>query len=91
MTEELKNLHELITTVRLDIREINTKMDGIKELHQKVERADEIADEALLSTKSAHLRLDKIDKVIFWTATTIIGALILGLIAFILRGGIAIK
>jgi seryl-tRNA synthetase len=57
VTEDLEKIHELITTVRLDIREINTKMDGIKDLTKKVEEIQVVANDALQSTKAAHLRL----------------------------------
>lgn len=58
MTDEIKALHELITNVRLDLRELNVKMDGIKDLTKKVEEIQSVASEALQSTKAAHKRLD---------------------------------
>lgn len=60
MTEEIKALHELITNVRLDLRELSTKMDGIKDLTRKVEEIRDIANKAFESTKVAHHRLDEI-------------------------------
>lgn len=38
--------------------------------------AQDIAQEALQSTKASHHRLDKINKIIFWVGTTVIGAII---------------
>lgn len=61
MTEEIKALHELITNVRLDLRELNVKMDGIKDLTEKVEKIQLVANKALQSTESAHKRLDERD------------------------------
>ncbi|QGQ97047.1 hypothetical protein EHS13_20230 [Paenibacillus psychroresistens] len=61
MTDEIKALHELITNVRLDLRELNVKMDGIKDLTEKVEKIQIVANKALQSTDSAHKRLDERD------------------------------
>lgn len=112
---DLKALSEQLMTVRLDIKELCTKMDGIKDLQKKVEEIHDTSKEAMQSTKAAHKRLDelkiiediaknaqqlsehahkrldKVDTVIFWVSTTVIGAVILGIIAFTLKGGFAIK
>lgn len=46
--------------------------------------------EALRSAEHANKRLDKIDKIIFWAGTTVIGAIILGLITmYVQSGGVA--
>lgn len=55
-----------------DVASIKTTLNNMKD-------ANSTANEALQSAKSAHHRLAKID--IFWSETTIIGAVILGLIA----------
>lgn len=91
MTEELKELHALITDVRLDIRELNTKMDGIKDLTRKVEETQAVAIKAMDSTQAAHHRIDRVDKIIFWAGTTTFGALIVGVVAFIIKGGLNVK
>ncbi len=91
MNEELNNLHELITSVRLDIRELNTKMDSIKDLTKRVEDIQDMANRAFVSTKEAHHRLDSIERIIFWVGTTIFGGVIVSLVAFVVKGGLVIK
>lgn len=80
----------------LDIYErlggIDAKLDGVNQVRATAQRAEEkadksqdTADKALESTKSAHHRLDKIDKIIWWVATTIIGAVIVALLALVIK------
>ncbi|MGG1555013.1 hemolysin XhlA family protein [Paenibacillus ferrarius] len=47
--------------------------------------ARDIAQEALQSTKAAHHRLDRIDKIVFWAGTTAIGAIIVGAVALLFK------
>lgn len=65
---------EMLIEMKTDIASIKTSLSGM-------ETANATANEALQSTKSAHRRLDKIDKIIFWTVTTIIGAVIVALLS----------
>lgn len=71
-------------------------------LSNKVDDVEKVAHDALISTKSAHKRLDdvdddmvnitaitehgkrldKLERIVFWAGTTIIGGVILGLIGF---------
>ncbi|MFN0222103.1 hypothetical protein [Paenibacillus sp. KR2-11] len=79
MTEQdTKVLSDQLVNVRLDIRELNTKMDGIKDLTKKVDEVDDTAKEALSSTKSAHKRVDAIDRWLFWFGTSILGSIVIG-------------
>jgi hypothetical protein len=83
----MKRLSEQLTNVRLDLRELSTKMDGIKDLQKKVDEVHDTAKEALQSTRSAHKRIDRINQVHFWAATTIISALIVAIVTFFVKGG----
>jgi hypothetical protein len=47
--------------------------------------ARDIAQEALQSTKAAHHRLDRLEKIVYWASTTIIGSVILAVIAMVLK------
>lgn len=83
---------ELIRNVYERLGSIEAKLDGINEVRLMASRADDkaeeakkIAEEALISTKSAHHRLDKLDKIVYWAGTTIIGAIILALIGLVLK------
>lgn len=65
---------DMLIEMKTDIASIKTSLDSIKS-------ANDTANEALQSSKSAHRRLDKVDKIIFWTVTTIIGAVIVALLS----------
>lgn len=79
-----------VSTVLADIRErvvrVETKIDNMTDVRKTAEQAKSIATEALSSTKSAHKRLDKIDKMIFWLGTTVIGAVVISTLNLILGG-----
>lgn len=47
--------------------------------------ARDIAYDALNSTKSAHLRIDRLDKIVFWAGTTMIGAIIVGAVSLLFK------
>jgi hypothetical protein len=85
MDEEsrVKGTNEILMDVRLDIRELNTKMDGFKDVSKKVEENTLVSTKALQSSDSAHKRIDKIDKIVFWVVTTIIGGVIIGILALL--------
>lgn len=50
--------------------------------------ARDIAQEALQSTKAAHHRVDRIDKIVFWAATTFLGSILVSVAVFITKGGL---
>lgn len=70
-------------------KNINDLTVTVQRLVEKFEVNNDISREALDKAKSAHHRLDGIDKIIFWGGTTIIGAIILSAIAFVVSGGFA--
>lgn len=74
---------EILSKILQRLVRVETKIDGLASVERKVDETDDIAKDALASTKSAHRRLDKVDKVINWTATTIIGAVIIALLSLI--------
>ena len=76
---------ELIRNIYERLGGIEAKIDDIRDIRQTANNAKDIAEEALASTKSAHKRLDKIDKIIWWVSTTIIGSVILALLALIIK------
>lgn len=65
---------------------VETKLDGIEGKLDAAIDAKETAVKAKASADSAHLRLNKIDKIIFWLGTTIVGAVILAIIKFTTEG-----
>ena len=87
MADDVKDLTELITKLRIDMARIESKLDNMKDIHQKVDNMEQVVTQTAQSAKLAQERLDKIDRVIYWLATTIIGTIIAGLVTFIARGG----
>lgn len=75
-----ENELKMIIEMKEDVASIKTTLDNMKD-------ANATASEALQSAKSAHHRLAKIDKILFWAGTSIIGAVISGLIALLLING----
>jgi len=68
------------------MQETNTKAvadmaNSVQRLVDKLDKSDDVAKEALDKSKSAHHRLDKIDKIIFWVSTLVVGAVILALLS----------
>jgi len=55
---------------------VETKLDALN-------KTDKIAQEALSMSISNKERIDKIDKIIFWAGTTIIGAVFLALLGLV--------
>ncbi|MEK4425852.1 hemolysin XhlA family protein [Solibacillus sp. FSL K6-1523] len=76
---------DLVRNVYERLGAIEAKIDGFTQVREVAYRAEDKADEALASTKSAHHRLNKLDKIVWWAATTIIGAVILALLAMVLK------
>lgn len=68
------------------VTRVETKVDNIEEKLDSAINARELAVEAISSAKSAHDRIDKIDKTIFWLVTTVIGAVILAIIKVVMEG-----
>lgn len=78
---------DLVRDVYERLGAIGEKLDGFNYIRDTANRAEDKADEALSSTKSAHHRLDKVDKIVFWAGTTITGSVILALIGVVLKTG----
>lgn len=57
---------------------------SVNKLVEKLDRSDDVAKEALEKSKSAHKRLDGIDKIIFWVSTTIIGLVLVALVGLVI-------
>jgi cell division protein FtsX len=89
--EDMQKIQDQLTNVRIDLRELSTKLDTLKDIAKKLDDTEKVADKAMESTKSAHKRLDKIDKVIGWIGTTVIGGIILAAIGFMVNGGFKVK
>lgn len=78
---------DLVRDVYERLGAIGEKLDGINNIRDTANRAEDKADAALASTKSAHHRLDKIDKIVWWVATTVGGVLLIALVGLVIKGG----
>ena len=76
---------EILSEIRERVVRVQTKIDTMSEVQKEASDAKETANEALSSSKSAHKRINKIDKAIFWLVTTIIGAVIVNIISILGR------
>lgn len=77
----------IITEIRVTMARLEEKIDNMSETKSTAVEAKSTANKAMESTKSAHRRLDKLDKIIFWTATTIIGTVLVALIGLLIKNG----
>ncbi|MBP2898918.1 hemolysin XhlA family protein [Escherichia coli] len=68
------------------ITRVEEKVNNMNEKLDRAINANEIAVKALASADSAHKRLDKIDKIIFWVGTTIIGLVLVAVVGLTLKG-----
>lgn len=71
MSNEIRDIDIVIQLTRLE-----TKIDAMGNVR-------DVANDALASSKSAHLRIDKLDRIVFWAATIVIGALVTGAISLL--------
>ncbi|MCG7409029.1 hemolysin XhlA family protein [Paenibacillus sp. ACRRX] len=76
----------MLSEIRERVVRVETKLDSMTDVREVADDAKEAAHKALESTRSAHHRLDRIDKTIFWLATTVVGAVIMGLIKLAMDG-----
>lgn len=79
----MDHTNTILTDIRERIVRVETKLDVMTDAEKTADNAEKIANEALSSSKSAHHRLDKVDKIIFWAATTIIGSVLFALFALV--------
>jgi cell division protein FtsL len=65
---------------------VETKLDMMLEDRDVAAEALKTANEAMQSARSAHHRLNTHEKIIYWAGTTIIGAVVVGIISFFMKG-----
>lgn len=79
--------NEILSEIRERMVRVETKIDTMAEVQSTADSAKELANNAMISSQSAHKRIDKIDKSMFWITTTVIGAVIILVINFTMTGG----
>ena len=89
LEKEIKDMNENVTNVRLDIRELTTEIRNIKEMQAMVidHNTRIYANES--NIKTAHKRLDKVDKIVYGVVAAFIVSW-LGLVIWIAQetGGV---
>ncbi|MFZ3195066.1 hemolysin XhlA family protein [Bacillus wiedmannii] len=73
---ELK--HDDMKELLVGLTRVETKLDTLGNVK-------EVAIEAQQSAKSAHMRVDRLDKLVFWLGTTVVGAVIVGAITALFK------
>ncbi len=63
--------HDDFKELLVGLTRVETKLDTLGNVK-------EVAFEAQQSAKSAHLRIDRLDKLVFWIGPTVVGAIITG-------------
>ena len=63
--------HDDFKELLVGLTRVETKLDTLGNVK-------DVAIEAQQSAKSAHLRIDRLDKLVFWIGTTVVGAIITG-------------
>lgn len=79
---------EVIIKIREQLARIETKLDSMHSVGATAEAARDIAKEAAQSVKTAHERLDRVERMITWVSTTVLGTLIVAAVTFIVKGGL---
>lgn len=66
--------------------EVKEDIAHIKAILSTMADTNTMAFEALQSTRSAHKRLDKLEKTVNWGMTTVVGTVIIGVVTYFMGG-----
>ncbi|MER1999068.1 MAG: hemolysin XhlA family protein [Lysinibacillus sp.] len=87
MTNKSLTESSILTDILERTVRTETKIDQLIKIETTADNAEKIATEALESTKSAHKRLDKFDKMVWWLVTTVGAIIIVALVGLIIKTG----
>lgn len=79
--ENVKSLNEQMTNVRLDIRELSTKMDTFKDVKYAADEASVRSSKALNLAQSNASIIQELKGNYTWLSRTVLGAIVTGIIA----------
>lgn len=68
--------------------EILQRLTRIETILEGVANVDQNANEALLLSRENSRRLDKVEKIIYWAGTTVIGTILLAMMSLIVKTGV---
>jgi hypothetical protein len=67
-----------------EIGSLNAKMEDVIRIRETAEEANTTAREALISSRSAHKRIDKLESDKSWVSKLIIGAVIMAILGLVI-------
>jgi methyl-accepting chemotaxis protein len=95
VSNEMDKLNEIAVKVsameatqKAQAESVGKMANSVDRLVDKWDKSDDVAKEAAISARSAHKRIDRIDRIINWVGTTIIGTLVIAVVTFIVKGGL---
>jgi hypothetical protein len=89
LNEIAERVSGMEATQRAQAEAVNRMVSNVDRLIDKLDKSEDTAIEAAISSRSAHKRIDRIDRVINWVGTTVIGTLVIAVVTFIVKGGLA--
>lgn len=82
----IREISNKLENVMIELRGISVQVTIMKEMINKFDATKDIANDALASTKAAHLRLDEIMANQTWLWRTVLGSLLVGAVTFLWKG-----
>lgn len=83
LADNFDDLKERLIRIEEGLKFVRAMEEDVDEAKRAADAAQRTADEALLSTRSAHKRIDSTENNQTWLWRTIVGAVILGVITFV--------
>lgn len=73
----------LFREIYRELGSLNAKMDDVRHIRDTAERAENTANEALISVRSAHKRIDKLEGHNTWLVRLVVGGVVTGVLGLI--------
>lgn len=82
---ENKEIYEALSEIKERTASVETKVDRLVEDNKKIDSVKDMAKEAHESSKSAHKRIDKVDKWLFRIGSAVALALVAAVMNIIMK------
>lgn len=82
---ENKEIYEALSEIKERTASVETKVDRLVEDNKKIDSVKDMAKEAHESSKSAHKRIDKVDKWLFTIGSAVALALVAAVMNIIMK------
>lgn len=70
----------LFREIYKELGSLNAKMDDVRHIRDTAERAENTANEANISTRSAHKRIDKLENHNTWLVRLVVAFVVMGVL-----------